>query len=74
MTSSLAPKYSSPRLRPPTIAMRLSAIHDLLCIRWLMRLNLPTASSTKLTEPERDSKGLNIRTSIFGWASSAANA
>ncbi len=40
MVASLAPKYSSPRLRPPTSAMRLSAIQLLLCMRRLMRLKL----------------------------------
>ena len=54
LTSSLAPKYSLPRLRPPTIATRLSAIQVLLCMRRLMRSKLPSASSAKLTAPERD--------------------
>ena len=71
-TSSSPPKYSSPRLRPPTTAMRLSAIHVLLCIRRFRRGNRPTISSTLVTAPERDSKGLNIRTWIRGWASRAA--
>ena len=36
-TPSVAPKYSSPMLRPPTIVTWLSAVNDLLCMRRLSR-------------------------------------
>ena len=70
--SSLAPKYSSPRLRPPTIAKRLSAIQVLLCMRRLMRLKLRAPSLTRLSVPLRDANGLKTRTSMLGCADSAA--
>ena len=37
LAASLAPKYSFPILRPPTIATCPSAMNDLLCIRRLVR-------------------------------------
>ena len=33
-----APKYSLAMLRPPTTATWLSAVNDLLCIRWFTRV------------------------------------
>ena len=65
-TSSLAPKYSSPILRPPATARRLSAIHVLLCIRLLTRLKFVRPSPIRRSVPLRDPNGLNIRTWMFG--------
>jgi hypothetical protein len=71
-TSSLAPKYSSPTLRPPTIANRLSAIQLLLCMRRLMRPKLAIPSLMKARVPLREANGLNMRMSILGCAARAA--
>ncbi len=71
-TSSLALKYSSPILRPPASARRLSAIQVLLCMRRLMREKLRNPSAIKRNVPLREANGLKVRTWMLGWADSAA--
>ena len=73
LSTGLASKYSSPRLRPPTSAMRLSAIQLLLCMRWLRRRKSVANSPALRASPLRLASGLYIRTSRSGCASSAAN-
>ena len=69
LNSGCTSKYGSLMLRPPTIAIALSITISLLCIRWLTRSK--SVRKPIRCEP-RCAKGLNRRTSMFGWASSAA--
>jgi hypothetical protein len=72
LTVSLAPKYSSARLRPPTIAIRLSAIQVLLCMRRLRR-SRSSSPPNKVPDPGAGARGLKMRTAMFRWTANAAN-
>lgn len=72
LVSVAALKYSSPMLRPPTTAIRPSAIQALLCIRRFTLTIRNNISSARAMPPLRLRVGLNIRTSMFGCASGAA--
>ena len=73
LMSAAASKYSSPMLRPPTIATRPSAIQVLLCIRRLRLKKRSSSSTPRAIVPSRARVGLNRRTSTSGWLSSAAS-
>ena len=56
--------------RPPTIVSWLSAVIDLLCMRWLTREKSVIIQSALA---DREAIGLNSRTSMLGCASSSSS-
>ena len=72
--ASEASKYSSPTLRPPTMATRLSATQALLCMRRLKPTKRRPISMARRKPPARLRAGLNRRTSRLGCASMASSA
>ncbi len=74
LVSAAASKYSSPTLRPPTTASRLSAIQALLCMRRVKPTKRRPISSARRRPLARLRPGLNRRTSRLGCASMASRA
>ena len=65
-TPSLCPKYVSPKLRPPVIAIALSATNILLCMRRCRRAaSLKELTIRQTAEARLLGSGLNSRISMF---------